>query len=335
MRRGTLTPSGASLPNMRAIQLTAFGGPEVLELREVPDPVPPASGQLVLIDVEAAGVNYADTHAVENSYLAPQQLPMIPGSEVLGRTADGRRVCGFTNGTGGYAEKALVRPADVFEVPESMPATTALSLLVQGLTAWHLLRTSSRLQPGESVVVHAGAGGVGSLAVQLAKAWGAGRVIATASTPEKRELVLELGADVALDPASPTLRDDLLAANDGRGVDIVLEMTGGGVFDASLAALGRFGRLVTYGMASRQAPTPVPPGALMVGSHAVIGFWLMDAIAVDPVAMVATPLADLVSLINAGTITPLPGHAYPLAEARQAHEDLRARRTTGKVVLTT
>lgn len=319
---------------MRAIELTQFGGPEVLQISEVPDPVAPANGKLMVIDVEAAGVNYADTHAVENSYLSPQSLPMIPGSEVLGRTADGRRVCGFTNGSGGYAEKALVRPSDVFDVPESMPATTALSLLVQGLTAWHLLRTSSRLQPGETVVVHAGAGGVGSLAVQLAKAWGAGRVIATASTPEKRELTRELGADVALDPASATLSDDLIAANDGRGVDIVLEMTGGGVFDASLGALGRFGRLVTYGMASRQAPTPIPPGALMVGSHSVIGFWLMDAMVGDPATAVAQPLAELVGLIDAGNVRPLPGHVYPLANARQAHEDLRARATTGKVVLT-
>ena len=320
---------------MRAIQLTEFGGPEVLTLAEVPDPVPPANGKLVLVDVEAAGVNYADTHAVENSYLSAQTLPMIPGSEVLGRLPDGRRVCGFTNGTGGYAEKALVRPTDVFDVPEGMSATTALSLLVQGLTAWHLLRTSSRMQPGETVVVHAAAGGVGSLAVQLAKVWGAGRVIATASTPEKRDVALDLGADVAVDPAEPDLAAALRAANDGRGVDIVLEMTGGPVFDASLAALGRFGRLVTYGMASRTPPKPVAPGSLMVGSTSVIGFWLMDAIAADPVTGVAVPLAELISLIGEGTVRPLPGAEYPLAEAKAAHEALRARATTGKVVLTT
>ncbi len=319
---------------MRAIQLTEFGGPEVLEVAEVPDPTPPADGKLVLIDVEAAGVNYADTHAVENSYLSRQTLPMIPGSEVLGRTPDGRRVCGFTKGTGGYAEKVLVRPTDVFEVPDDMPATTALSLLVQGLTAWHLLRTSGRMQPGETVVVHAAAGGVGSLAVQLAKAWGAGRVIATASSEAKRQIALDLGADIAIDPAAEDLADLLTEANGSKGVDIVLEMTGGSVFDASLAALGRFGRLVTFGMASRTPPTPVAPGTLMVGSHSVIGFWLTDVITADPVTGVAQPLAELVSLIAEGAITPLPGHEYPLAQARQAHEDLRARATTGKVVLT-
>jgi NADPH2:quinone reductase len=318
---------------MRAIQLTRFGGPEVLDVAEVPDPQPPADGHLLLLDVEAAGVNYADTHAVENSYLSRQTLPMIPGSEVLGRLPDGRRVCGFTKGTGGYAEKALVRPTDVFEVPEDMPATTALSLLVQGLTAWHLLRTSTRMQPGESVIVHAAAGGVGSLAVQLAKAWGAGQVIATASTEAKRQIARDLGADVALDPASEDLAAELMAATESKGADVVLEMTGGKVFDASLAALGRFGRLVTYGMASRTAPTPVAPGSLMVGSHSLIGFWLTDVIVANPVMGVVEPLTEMVRLIADGTITPLPGHQYPLSEARSAHEDLRARATTGKVVL--
>lgn len=318
---------------MHAIQITEFGGPEVLAWTEVADPQP--NERQVLLDVEAAGVNYADTHAVENSYLSRQSLPMIPGSEVLGRTPDGRRVCGFTDGTGGYAERALVRPADVFEVPESMSDTAALSLLVQGLTAWHLLRTSARMSTGDTVVVHAAAGGVGSLSVQLAKLWGAGRVIATASTPEKRDLALELGADVAIDPDPAGLADRLEAANDSAGVDVVLEMTGGPVFDASLAALGRFGRLVTYGMASRVEPTPIAPGALMTGSRSVIGFWLIDAMTADPRRMVAAPLAELIGLVTSGDLKPLPGHSYPMAEARQAHEELRARRTTGKVVLTT
>ncbi|MCB0915422.1 MAG: NADPH:quinone oxidoreductase family protein [Actinobacteria bacterium] len=319
---------------MRAIQLTEFGGPEVLRVAEIPDPVPPPDGRRVLLDVEAAGVNYADTHAVENSYLSLQSLPLIPGSEVLGRLPDGRRVCGFTDGSGGYAEKALVRPADMFEVGEEMPATTALSLLVQGLTAWHLLRTSGRMRSGESVVVHAAAGGVGSLAVQLARLWGAGTIVATASTPDKRDTAVDLGADIALDPEADDLADSIRAATGGKGADIVLEMVGGAVFDASLAALGRFGRLVTYGMASRQPGTPVAPGSLMVGSHSVIGFWLMDAVAADPVAGVAGPFAELRRLIDEGLLRPLPGHSYPLAAARQAHEDLRGRATTGKVVLT-
>ena len=318
---------------MRAIQVTRFGGPEVLEVVDLPDPDPVPG--LEVLEVDAAGVNYADTHAVENSYLSAQELPFVPGAEVVGRTADGRRLCGFTaSGSGGYAERALIAPTAAFEVPEGVSDAAALGLLVQGLTAWHLLRTSARLVPGESVVVHAAAGGVGSLAIQLAKLWGAGRVIAVASSEEKRQLALALGADVAIDSAPADLTAAIREANGGKRVDIILEMVGGATTDASLRALAPFGRLVVYGMASREAATPIPPTSLMIGSHSVIGFWLMDCMKVDPVGMVGAPLADLVRLVASGELRPLPGTAYPLDEARRAHEDMRARRTTGKVVLT-
>ena len=318
---------------MRAIQVTRFGGPEVLELVELPDP--DAIPGLAVLEVDAAGVNYADTHAVENSYLSAQELPFIPGAEVVGRTADGRRLCGFTaSGSGGYADRALIAPAAAFEVPEGVSDAAALGLLVQGLTAWHLLRTSARMVTGESVVVHAAAGGVGSLAIQLAKLWGAGRVIAVASSEEKRQLALDLGADVAIDADPAGLTAAIRAANDGKRVDIILEMVGGATTDASLRALAPFGRLVVYGMASREAATPIAPSSLMTGSLSVIGFWLVDCMKVDPVGMVAQPLADLVRLVASGEVTPLPGSAYPLEDARRAHEDMRARRTTGKVILT-
>jgi NADPH2:quinone reductase len=318
---------------MRAIQVTRFGGPEVLDIVEIPDP-DPITG-LELLQVDAAGVNYADTHAVENSYLSAQELPFIPGAEVIGRTADGRRLCGFTaSGSGGYAERALIAPAASFEVPDGVSDAAALGLLVQGLTAWHLLRTSARMVPGESVVVHAAAGGVGSLAIQLAKLWGAGRVIAVASSEEKRQLALDLGADAAIDADPAGLTAAMREANGGKRVDIVLEMVGGETTDASLRALAAFGRLVVYGMASRTPATPIAPSSLMTGSHSVIGFWLIDCMKVDPIGMVAQPLADLVRLVASGELRPLPGSAYPLEDARRAHEDMRARRTTGKVILT-
>src|SRR4051812_27593166 len=151
---------------MRAIQINRFGGPEVLELVDVPDPS--AASGFEVVDVTAAGVNYADTHQTENSYLSTTSLPMVPGSEVVGRTADGRRVASLV-GVGGYAEKALAPAGVTFDVPDEVGDAAAVALLVQGLTAWHLLRTCARVQPGESVVVHAAAGGVGTLAVQLAK----------------------------------------------------------------------------------------------------------------------------------------------------------------------
>ena len=313
---------------MRAIQITEFGGPEVLRLVELPDPVA-KPGQL-LIDVAAVGVNYADTHSVEDSYLSRSTLPMVPGGEVVGRTADGRRVVALT-ATGGYAEKAVAWENMATEVPDAVSDGAALALVVQGLTAWHLLRTAGRMAPGETVVVHAAAGGTGSLAVQLARRFGAGRIIATASSKEKRDLALELGADVAVEAGAEGLKERLVEANGGAKVDLVLEMTGGPVFDASLAALAPFGRLVTYGMASRTEPRPVAAGKLMAHSTAVVGFWLMHC--VGKPALHAEPMAELLRMVAAGELNPLVGEAYPMSEAARAHTELRARRTTGKLVL--
>lgn len=313
---------------MRAVQITEFGGPEVLGLTELPDPVP-TSGNVV-VEVSRCGVNYADTHHVENSYLAPAHLPLVPGAEVAGRASDGRRVVALV-GEGGYAERALAPEGLCFDLPDAVSDAQALALLVQGLTAWHLLRTSANMVAGESVVVHAGAGGVGSLAVQLARRWGAGRVIATASSEDKRKTAIELGADAAVDSTADDLTDRLREANDGHGVDIVLEMAGGPVFDASLAALGRFGRLVTYGMASRTPPAPVEPGRLMTGSLSVVGFWLIDCMGRP--GMLHEPLAELFDMVAAGDLEPLLGGEYALSEAARAHRDLRARSTVGKLVL--
>jgi NADPH:quinone reductase len=204
---------------MRAIRVNQWGGPEVLELVDAPLPEPNQHEQLVR--VTRAGINYADTHAAENSYLARYELPMTPGSEIAGVTEDGRRVVALTVG-GGYAEYAAVPIATTFPIPDAVSDEQALAMLVQGLTAWHLYRTSARLVEGESVVVHAAAGGVGTLAVQLGKAFGAGRVIATASSEEKRRLALELGADAAVDVTREDLEHALREANGVRGVDIVL-----------------------------------------------------------------------------------------------------------------
>jgi NADPH:quinone reductase len=313
---------------VRAIQITEFGGPEVLHVTELPDPVA-GPGQL-LVEVDSAGVNYADTHTVENSYLSRTTLPLVPGAEVVGRTADGRRIVALTD-SGGYAEKAVVSEQLAHDVPEGVSDGQALAMVVQGLTAHHLLRTVGRLATGESVVVHAAAGGTGSLAVQLAREYGAGRVIATASTKEKRDLALELGADTAVDAGPENLEERLIEANGGHKVDLVLEMTGGPVFDASLAALAPFGRLIAYGMASRTPPTPVQPAQLMARSQAVIGFWLAHCLGRP--GMYHEPMDELFAMTADGRLRPQVGGVHPLAGAVRAHEDLRARRTTGKIIL--
>lgn len=314
---------------MRAIQITEFGGPEVLTEVELPDPVP-GPGEL-LVEVSRAGLNYADTHQAENSYLAKMALPLVPGGEVVG-TVGSRRVVALTAGGGGYAQRAVVPEATAFDVPDGVDDLTALSMVVQGATAWLLLRRSAHLEPGETVVVHAAAGGVGTLAVQLAKRWGAGRVIATASSEEKRKLALDLGADVAVDSTAPDMTAALREANDGRRVDVVLDMTGGAVTDQSVAALAPFGRLAFYGMASRQQPTPIAPGALLTHSTAVAGMWLPHAFKL-PGRVVHRAMAELFDLVLAGDLRAVPGGEYGLSEVRRAHEDLRARRTTGKLVL--
>jgi NADPH2:quinone reductase len=319
---------------MRAVQIDEFGGPEVLTVTDVPDPEPGAGE--VLVKVERAGMNFADTHQRENSYLAKFELPLILGGEVSGTVA--RPADGFEEGRsvvamlphGGYAEYAAAPAATTFPLPDGLAGGAALALLIQGLTAWHLFRTSAKLARGESVVVVSGAGGVGSLAVQLAKPFGAGRVIATASSEEKRRKAVELGADVALDPDAADLTAAIREANGGERVDVVLEMAGGRTFDACLEAVAPFGRLVTYGIASR-APNEVQSGALMRRSRAVVGFWLMHCLGRPE--MMDEPLRDLFERTVRGELRPQVGATYPMSEVRRAHEDLQARRTSGKLLL--
>ncbi|NBO07622.1 MAG: hypothetical protein EBV22_04985 [Actinobacteria bacterium] len=277
---------------MKAIYITEFGGPEVMKYLDLPEPVP--AGSQVLLEVSAIGINYADTHQTENSYLSTQKLPLIPGMEVVGKMPDGSRVLALA-ASGGYCQKTLVNP-----------------------------------KAGESVVIHAGAGGVGSVAIQLAKLWGA-FVIAVTSSDEKKKLCMELGADVVVDASEADLAQALIKANNGKGVDLILEMVGGTTFDQSLDALSAFGRIVFYGMASRKPPKSLQPGALMPKSQSVIGFWLVNALADKE--LMAEVFMDLFGMIITGKLKPVIGSTYPLSKAADAHRDMLARKTVGKIVL--
>lgn len=312
---------------MRCVQIEEFGGPDVLQVADLPTPEP-GEGE-VLIEVSRAGINFADTHQRENSYLARYEVPLVLGGEVAGTTPDGTRVVALV-GSGGYAEYAVANEATVFPIPDGVDDGVALALIIQGLTAWHLFKTSAKLAEGESVVVISGAGGVGNLALQLAKPFGAGRVIATASTEEKRAKTLELGADAAVDPAEEDLKGALIEANGGKPVDVVLEMSGGRVFEQSADALAPFGRIVAYGIASRE-PNTVDTGRLMRKSRAVVGFWLMHCLGRRE--MMEEPLADLFDRAARGELVPQLGNTYGMSEVRQAHEDLQGRRTSGKLLL--
>jgi NADPH2:quinone reductase len=312
---------------MKAIQISEFGGPGVLELVELPEPEP-AEGE-VLVEVARAGVNFADTHQRQDDYLAKAHLPLIPGGEVSGRTEDGRRVAALLM-NGGYAERVAVAERALVPVPDEVDDDAAAALMLQGLTAWSLLNVSARLAEGESVVVQAAGGGTGTLAVQLAKRLGAGRVIGLASSEEKRALATRLGADATVDSRADGLTEAILEANDGMPVDVVLEMTGGAAFEGCMEALAPFGRLVTFGLASRE-PNTVRNADLMRTSRAVVGFWLVNLFGRPE--LVRRGIGELLEAAAAGDIEVVVGDVYPLSEASRAHEDIQARRTSGKLLL--
>jgi NADPH2:quinone reductase len=311
---------------MKAIQIQEFGGPEVLEHVELPDPTP-AEGE-VLVEVARSGINFADTHATRNDYLAEQALPLVPGAEISGRTPDGRRVAAIL-ATGGYAEKAVVPEALLVPLPDEVSDDQAAALLLQGLTAIGLVRHCARLQEGETVVVEAAAGGTGSLSVQVAKAAGA-KVIGLASSEEKRALVERLGADATVDSRSEDLGAAIREANDGKRVDAVLHMSGGDAFDAEMDVLAPLGRMVVFGIASREQ-REVSTASLLRGSKAVIGFWLAHLLSRPD--LLVPMIGELLAAIAKCELTVTIGEVYPLSEAARAHEDLIARRTTGKLLL--
>lgn len=313
---------------MKAIQVTEFGGPEVMHLVDLPDPV--ASAGEILIDVTAIGLNFADTVQIRNQYVTQQKLPLIPGLEVVGTTPDGKRVLASIS-EGAYAQKVVAHPAMTMNIPNGVSDEAALAMLVQGTTAWHILKTYGHLAPGESVVVHAGAGGVGTIAIQLAKMWGA-RVIAVTSSDEKSALAKSLGADVTIDAKSANLAQAMLDANNGKPVDLVLEMVGGKTFDASFEVLAPFGRLIVYGMASGEMATPVIPITMLGTSKTITGFWLGHCFAY-PEKMIHDVIAQLFILIMEGKLKPIIGATFPLSKAGDAHKAIVGRGTTGKITL--
>jgi NADPH2:quinone reductase len=312
---------------MKAMQITKFGGPEVMEYLDLPEPQIKAGEEL--ITVTAIGINYADTHQTENSYLSKQELPLVPGIEVVGTTTDGRRVLAPA-GSGGYAQMAAVNQRAMIEIPAGVTDEQALCMLVQGSTAWHILKTVGHVVPGETVVIHAAAGGVGTIAIQLAKMWGA-KVIASTSSPEKAELAKKLGADITIDANAEDLAAVMLEANGGKKVNLILEMVGGKTFDASLEVLAPFGRVVTYGMASRTPPSSINPAVLMGGSKTITGFWLSHCFGRKE--LMNDVISELFQLVVDGKLHPVIGATYPLSKAADAHRAMLARQTTGKIAL--
>ncbi|MGW2640166.1 quinone oxidoreductase family protein [Streptomyces sp. NPDC001348] len=312
---------------MRAIVMREFGGPEVLQLEHVPDPEP-APGQN-LLDVRLAGVNYADVHVRGNTYLAPVELPYVPGNEVVGTTADGRRVVALTQG-GGYAQKVAAHRRLQWEIPDEVTDEQAVSLALQGNSAYHLLFTVAQIVKGQTVVIPAAAGGVGSLAVQLAHRAGA-RVIALAGTDEKRRLALELGATAAVDSSDEDGLTERILDAAGGPVHAALEMTGGRTLLQTLDVVAPRGRLVVYGFAGGQL-AQVPVHTLLQKSVTVAGFWLPH-LYTDRTLPLAASMRQLFDAVGNGSLKTVSGGTYPLADAAKAHHVLNSRTGTGKFSL--
>jgi NADPH:quinone reductase len=311
---------------VKAIQIEEFGGPENLQLVDLPDPEP--SDGMVVVDVARSGMNWADTHAIRNDYLAEQQLPLIPGAEIAGTTPDGRRVAALMN-NGGYAQKAVIPESLLVPIPDEVSDEQAAALLLQGMTAHALLHYCAHVEKGETVVVEAAAGGTGSLAVQLAKRAGA-KVIGLASSEEKRALAERLGADATADSRADDLKEAILEANGGEKVDVVLHMSGTG-FEAQLHSLNMLGRIVVFGNAARH-PNELQTNYLLQSSKSVLGFWLVALIARRQ-DLVASMIGDLLGAVAGGELEPVIGATYPLSEAARAHQDMQERNTTGKLLL--
>ena len=311
---------------MKAIQIQEFGGPEKLQLVDLPDPE--AADGMVVVDVARSGINWADTHAIRNDYLAEQELPLVPGAEISGTTPDGRRVAALIN-NGGYAQKAAVPEAFLVPLPDEVNDEQAAGLLLQGLTAHALLHYCAHVEKGETVVIEAAAGGTGSLAVQLAKRAGA-KVIGLASSEEKRKFAENLGADATADSRADDLKEAILEANGGEKVDVVLHMSGTG-FEAELATLGMLGRIVVFGNAARQ-PSDISTNYLLQTSKSVLGFWLIALVA-QKRELLGEMIGDLLEAVAKGDLQVVVGETYPLSEAARAHEAMQERGTTGKLLL--
>ena len=266
------------------------------------------------------------------------RTPMTLGIEVAGTVAElgpgvstpaeGSRVVAFVNG--GYAEYAVAQATTVIPIPASLDFTRAAAFPVQGLTAYQLLRESAHIQPGESVLVHAAAGGVGTLAIQLAKLMGAGIVAGTASNGSKLDLIRRLGVDAAINYTEDNWVEQVKDATRGQGSDIILEMLGGEITEQSLKCLAPFGRMVIYGAASGKI-AQFSGIQLMYKNQAIIGYWLTSQLRrADRIAMAAM---ELMQFLASGKLQIIVGQTFPLAEAAQAHQAIAERRTMGKVVL--
>lgn len=322
---------------MKVITFEQYGGPEVLQYIEQERPTP--GDNEVLVEVKAIGINYADTARREGQYVVPTPLPYIPGSEIAGVIAEvGSKVTKFQVGmrvsalieSGGYADFVALDENMLIPIPDGVDFEQAVALPLQGLSAYHILKTMGRLVPGETILIHAAAGGVGAIAVQLAKLFGAGKIIATASSAEKLEHAKAMGATHLVDYSKEGWVDEVKSITDNKGVDLALEMVGGDVFNQTLKCLAPFGRLVIFGAASGEQ-AQFHPGQLMRKNQSVIGFFLPQIMRHPE--LFQQSFKELLGYMASGQLKLTIGGSYPLADAAEVHRLLQSRKTIGKLVL--
>ncbi|MGW5732923.1 MULTISPECIES: quinone oxidoreductase family protein [Streptomyces] len=321
---------------MRAIQVSEVGGPEVLRLVDV-DRLVPGRGEAV-VEVAASGVNFLDVYHRQGRYALP--LPFTPGTEGAGtvlevgpgvsQVAVGDRV-GWVEIPGSYAERAVVDASRLVPLPEGVDFEAAAAVLLQGMTAHYLVKDAYPVQPGDTVLVHAAAGGMGLVLTRLITHLG-GRVIGTTSTPEKAELARRAGAaEVILYSAVDDLAAEVKRLHGGQGLPVVFDGVGKDTFDASLATLRTRGHLVLFGAASGAVPPVDPMRLAQGGSLTLIRPSLGDFIADRPELL--RRAADVFEWVRTKALETTVTARYPLAEAARAHRDLEARRTTGKLLV--
>lgn len=323
---------------MRAVIAGQPGGPEVLSVTELPD-LTPGPGE-VLIAVAAAGLNRADLLQRQGFYPPPPGASDIIGMEVSGTVAAvgagveawrvGDEVCALLAG-GGYASQVVVPAGQVMPIPAGVSLIEAAALPEVACTVWSNVFMTAALQPSESFLVHGGAGGIGTMAIQLASALGA-RVFTTAGTPEKRALCATLGADVVIDYREESFEDVIATHTDGRGVDVILDNMGAKYLARNIAALADSGRLVIIGLQGG-TKAELDINALMRKRAAVIGTTLRSRPVEGKSAICASVVENVWPLVAAGDVRPIVDTVLPLDEAAAAHRRMEDGEHTGKILL--
>jgi NADPH2:quinone reductase len=320
---------------MKAVRINEFGGLEVLKWEDVPEPT--ARPGYVMIKVEAAGVNYADLMRRGGGYPGPD-LPSSLGLEAAGTVVEvGENVEGITMGQRvmamgpqGQAEYVSVNANFVFPYPETLDPVQAGGMPIVFLTSYHLLKTRGQMQAGDTVLIQAGASGVGTVAIQMAKAWGA-KVIATASTQEKLDLATSLGADAVINYTTQDFETEIQEQTGGKGVELILECVGGPVLEKSVRCVASYGRLISYGNASG-ATANLAAADIFAANRTVIGF----SMGRSPVGSLdhKAAMAEIFPMISSGKTRLIVDQVLPMSQVADAHRHLAARGTRGKVILT-